>query len=322
MATKPFVIAPTLIAVAVSYAQANLIADKVLPRVPVDTESFRYLKHSIGDAFQSPDTRVGRKSAPNQIDWSASEATASVTDQGLDSPVPNADIEAYQRAIAAAGGNAALVSVEDPLMYTTRLIEQAVQNKREARAAALVFNTSSYAASNQVTLSGTSQWSDYTNSDPLVQLMGYLDSMIVRANVMTIGRQVATKLRMHPKVCKAVYGNNTDAGIAPLQAIADLLELEEIVVGDALINTAQPGQSPTMQRAWGKHCALTVRNKEANTKAGVTFGLTAQYGGKIAGTIDDSDIGLRGGVRVRNGESVVELITANDLGYFVGNAVA
>ncbi len=42
----------------------------------------------------------------------------------------------------------------------------------------------------------------------------------------------------------------------------------------------------------------------------------------MAGRREDPDIGLRGGVRVRVGESVKELIVANDLGYYFENAVA
>ncbi len=318
MAAHPFVIVPALTAIAVAYRQSKLIADLVLPRVPVNTEQFRYIKYALADAFQAPDTLVGRKSAPNQIDWSSTEIPDTVQDQALDTPVPNADVEAWQRARDAGIG---FVSQASPEQRATRLVMQAVQNRREYRAAQLVFNAANYGTNNKTTLSGTGQWSDYANSDPLVAIMTALDSMIMRPNIATLGRAVATKLQMHPKVCKAVFGNNTDAGIAPLSAIARLLELDEINVGEGWINTAAPGQPANIQRVWGKHAAFTVRNQEADVQGGVTFGLTAQYGDQVAGTIEDPDVGMRGGQRIRAGESVKELITANDLGYFFQNAV-
>lgn len=319
MAAAPFVIVPSLAAIAVGYKQAGLIADQVLPRVPVSTQQFRYLKYSQGDQFQAPDTTVSRKGAPNQIDWSSAELAGTVTDQGLDAPVANADIMAWEQAQAAGPG---YVSAASPLARATTLVMQTVQNRREARAAGLVFNAASYGTVNKVALSGTGQWSDYANSDPLTSILGYFDSMLMRPSIGVMGRQVATKLRSHPKICKAVFGNNTDAGIVPLQAVADLLELSAIYVGDAWVNTAAPGQAAAMGRAWGKHCSFMVREPLADTQGGITFGMTAQWGPPIAGTILDSDIGLRGGVRVRAGESVVELVTANDLGYFIQNAVA
>ncbi|MFT4191672.1 MAG: hypothetical protein QM617_09150 [Comamonas sp.] len=319
MAQHPFVIVPSLAAIAVAYRQANLIADEVLPRVPVRTESFKYLSYDKADAFAAPETLVGRLGAPNQVTWGSTLLDSSVQDHALDTPVPNADVKAWQEAQKSGTGYTAH---PDPRSRATKLVTQTVQNRREKRVADLVFNASSYAAGNQETLSGTSQWSDYDNSDPLPQIMEYFDSMVMRPNVAVLGRRVATKLRMHPKVCKAVFGNNTDAGSVSLRALAEQLELEAIYVGDAWINTAKPGQEPVITRCWGNHAAFLNRNKEADTQFGVTFGLTAQYGDKVAGTIDDPDVGMLGGVRVRSGESVRELVTANDLGFFVQNAVA
>ncbi|MCY4753266.1 hypothetical protein [Pelomonas aquatica] len=318
MAAHPFVIVPSLAAIAVAYSQSGLIADQVLPRVPVSTEVFRYLNYGSADAFQAPDTTVGRKSAPNQIDWAAAEKTDQVQDQALDTPVPNADIVAWERAHEAGPG---FVSAANPLERATALVMQSVLNRREYRAANLVFNNASYGANNKVALAGTSQWSDFANSDPLTAILTSFDGMLMRPNIGVLGRATATKLRTHPKICKAVFGYNTDAGVVPLKALADLLELEDLYVGDAWINTAAPGQQASMTRAWGKHAAFLCRNKQADTRAGVTFGVTAQYGPRIGGTIQDPDIGARGGVRVRSGESVKELVTAGDLGYFFQNAV-
>lgn len=317
MASK-FTIVPSLAAIAVAYPQGTLIADQVMPRVPVYTETFRYLKYELADALQAPETRVGRKSAPNQIDWGSSEQPASVQDHALDAPVPNADMNAWNLARQAGTG---YVSTANPQERHAKLVMQSVLNRREKRAADLVFNAASYGANNKTALAGGSRWSDYETTDPLRSIMDYLDSMVMRANIGVLGRATATKLRMHPKVCKAVFGNNTDAGVAPLKAIAELLELEDIYVGDAFLNTAAPGQAAVVSRVWGKHAAFLVRNKDADTQGGITFGLTAQFGARVGGLVEDADIGMRGGVRVRAGESVAELVTANDLGYFVQNAV-
>lgn len=318
MAAQPFVIVPALSAIAVAYKQANLIADQVLPRVPVATPTFRYLKYGVGDEFQMPDTTVGRKSAPNQLDWSSSEVQGTVVDQALDAPVPNADIQAWEQARQAGAG---FVSQASPEARAVSLVMQTVQNRREYRAANAVFNLANYGANNKVTLSGTGQWSDYANSDPLPVLLNAFDSMVMRPNNMVMGRAVATKLRSHPKICLAIFGNNTTAGIVPLRALADLLELDNIYVGDAWVNTAAPGQAATLGRAWGKHCVAYYRNMEADTQGGITFGMTAQWGAQIAGEIQDPDVGMRGGKRVRAGESVAEMITANDLAYMWANAV-
>lgn len=317
MATAPFVFSPALTAVAVAYVQQDLIADRVLPRIPVDAELFRYNKYALGDAFRNPDTLVGRKSAPNQLDWAATSATDSTQDHGLDAPVPNKDITLYRSAVAAG-----LTNTADPLARAARMIEAAVQNRRESRAAGLVFGAANYATANKLTLSGTGQWSDYTNSNPVDAIVDALDAMVMRPNVGVLGWDTASKTLRNPKVVSRLYGGLSTRGSARLEDLAAELGLDEIVVGKALIDTAAPGQATALARCWGKHAAFIYRNRDAAPEGAITFGFTAQFGTKISGTIEDPDIGLEGGVRVRNGERVKELITANDLGFLFTNAVS
>jgi hypothetical protein len=77
-----------------------------------------------------------------------------------------------------------------------------------------------------------------------------------------------------------------------------------------------------MSRVWGKHCALLYISEQMADADQPTFGFTAQFGTRIAGTIDEPRSGLRGGQRVRVGESVLEVISANDTGYMFQNCVA
>ena len=53
----------------------------------------------------------------------------------------------------------------------------------------------------------------------------------------------------------------------------------------------------------------------------MTFGYTAQFKDRVSGSIVDPDIGLRGGQRVRVGESVKELVVAKDAGYLFENVI-
>lgn len=317
MAKTPFVVVPELTAIAVAYHQANLVADRVLPYVPVNTQEFRYKKFNLADDFTVPATLVGRKGTPQQVEFGETELTDKTDDHGLDSPVPNADMEAYERARAA--GQA---GVTDPMMRATTQVMSLVMTAREKRVADLVFNAANYATANKVTLSGTSQWSDFTNSNPQVAITGALDGMIMRPNIAVFGRAVWSQLSMHPKLCAAVFKNGTNAGVVSRQQFAELFELEEVVVGDGWINTAAKGQPPTVVRLWGKHAAFLHRHMNADTQFGMTFGFTARFGDRVGGYIEDGDMGIRGGKRVRSGESVKELITANDLGYLFSNAVA
>ena len=317
MAKTPFVIVPELTAIAVAYRQGNLIADQVMPYVPVNTQEFRYKKFALGDDFSVPATLVGRKGAPQQIEFGETELTAATDDHALDVPVPNVDQEAYER--ARASGN---TGGTDPMMRATSQGTQLLLTAREKRVADLVFNDANYAAGNKVTLSGTGQWSDYVNSNPQTAIVTALDSMIMRPNIAVLGRRTWSVLSQSPKITAAVYKNGATSGSVTRQQFAELFELDEVLVGDGWINTAAKGQAPTMVRLWGNHASFIHRNMNADPNFGITFGFTARFGTRLGGYVEDPDMGMRGGRRARSGESVKELITANDLGYHFKNAVA
>ena len=129
----------------------------------------------------------------------------------------------------------------------------------------------------------------------------------------------------YAKVVAAVFaagGNAASGGVVSPRAFADLFELDEVLIGESFYNSAKPGQTATMARVWGKSALLFYRNPNATPRMGVTFGITAQFGTRIAGSRPDPDIGLRGGTRIRVGEGVKELITCSDAAYLFDAAVA
>lgn len=308
MSSAPFPVDPFITAIVVAYRNGRMIADDVLPRVPVGKQEFTWMKYNLAEGFTVPETLVGRKSRTNEVEFSAEELQSSTEDHGLDAPVPQSDIDNSP-------------ANYDPVGHAAEMIAGLIALDREARASKLVFNGDSYASGNKTTLSGSAQWSDPA-SNPLVTITDALDSVIMRPNIGVLGRRTATMLRRHPRIVKAYNGTMGDEGMVPLQFLADLLELDQILVGEARLNIARPGRNPQLLRAWGPHAAFHYRDRMARTQIGTTFGYTAEWGSRVAGSIPDSSIGMRGGQRVRVGESVRELVAAPDLGFFFENAVA
>lgn len=311
----PFPVQPELTAIAIAYKNPDVayIADEVMPRVPV-AQKFKYLKLNQGDFFTVPDTKVGRKSEPNVVEFGATEVTDSVEDWWLDDIVPNDDIQ------AAANAN------YDPLGRAVEGVTNLVMLDREIRVANKTFTLGNWAAANRTTLAGTSQWSDYAASNPVDAILAAMDLCLIRPNVLVLGQAVWTKLRQHPKVVEAVKatgaGGVNAAGVVARQQVAELFEVNKVLVGTGWVNSAKKGQTPSMTRVWGKHCALLALNSNPDPMQITTWAFTAQFGTKVAGSIDEPKMGLRGSVRVRSGESVKEVIAANDLGYFFQNAIA
>lgn len=312
MALRPFPVSARLTAIALAYRNPDvaLIADDVLPRTPTAAE-FKWLKYDLAQGFTVPDTRVGRKSQPNQVDFQATEQQSATEDHGLDDWVPNSDIE-----VAAAQGQGI-----DPEGMATQYLTNLVQLGREQRVAALVHNEASYPVAQVSTLAGATQWS-HADSDPTIAISDALDVPVMRPNIAVIGQQAWTKTRRHPKLVQAVKGTNQGAGQITRQEFCDFFEIQALYVGSSFVNSAKRGQAPSLARVWGKHLALIYRDRAAGPQAGVTFGFTAQFGDKIAGSLPDERVGLTGGMLVRSGERVREIVCAPDVGFFFKNAVA
>jgi hypothetical protein len=315
-----FVVQPFLTAIAMAYRNAKLIADQVLVRFPVGNETFKYNKYALADGFTVPNTLVGRKGAVNEIDWSAEQVTDMTDDHGLDDVIPYKDILLTQ--------NAPQTPI-DPMGRSVELISDLLALDREIRTAALVFDPDTYVSGQKDTLVDEEQWSfkgDDTNppSDPITDITTAMDAMLMRPTTMAIGRKGFTALATNPRIVKAYNATAGDTGIVPVDFIRTLFGLDEILIGEGWVNTAKKGQAPTLSRVWGPHCALFHKNPLVTQpdQNGVTFGFTAQWGPRVAGTMDEPKIGLRGATRVRVGESVKELISSSICGYLFTDVAA
>ncbi|MFP4137476.1 MAG: hypothetical protein ACLFSR_03870 [Halomonas sp.] len=303
----PFPIDEHLTQIALAYHNRDFIADRVMPRVTVGKQEFNYYVHNKGDAFTVPETRVGRKSRPNEVSFEANERTDSTRDYGLDDVIPHSDMENADERY-------------NPLDYSTEMLSELLELDRERRVAEQTFNPDTYGSSHTEALSSTDKW-DTPDSKPLQALTDAIETPLVRPNVLVLGSKAWTKLSMHPELVKAMHGTSGDAGRISRSFLAELLEIDEILVGQAFANSANQAQDPNIKRLWGNHAALIYRNSNATTRGGVTFGLTAQWGDRVAGQWEERDAGLRGGTRVRVGWSLRELVVAPDVGYLFQDVV-
>ncbi len=313
-----YTVNPILTGLALAFTNGVMIADMVLPRVPVDSVLYKYWRWDFGQFITVPDTTIGRKSPPNEVEFNATEVPASTKDYGLQVKIPVADLE------RAPDGGARLSQTE--VLGTTNLILL----DREVRVANSVLNLANYPAANKMTLSGTSQWSDYANSNPVNEIMTKLDTLVMRPKKLVMGRACYTQLRQNPKVLAGVFstGGNvtaTGGGMASKQAIADLLELDDIIVGEGFVNVAKEGQAVNMQRVWGKDCLAFYQDPislSGVTQSAATFGFTAEFQKRMVMEYFMPEVGVKGVNAYKVVEQLGEQICAPELAYLWKNAVA
>jgi hypothetical protein len=298
-----------LIAVAIGYTNPDisLIADDVLPRVDASYR-FDWQSYDEAESFTLPDTRIGRRSAPNQVEIEGTQKTSQVEDFGIDVPLDNPTIKEAEQ------------NGWDPEKRATMRATNIVLLDREVRVANKVTDPANYHADHRRVLAGTDQF-DHADSDPVDLLLEMLDECWMRPNQLVFGNNVWRKFRQNPKVIKAINANSGDSGVARREDVAELLEVQRILVGSARVNIKKPGENPVIARTWGNVVAGQFIDSTADTTGGITFGFTAQNGQKVAGT-KQADMGLHGGKLVRSGESVKELIVANRAGFLLEDVLA
>lgn len=309
MADHPFPRDTHLTAIAIAYKNPDfdLIADSVLPRVNVNKREFGWYEYPVADLYTIPDTRVGERGRVNQVDVSGSKRTSSCVDYGIDIPLTDDDIK------EAAPGT-------DPRAKATERATNIVLLDREKRVADMVFDETRYDDAVKSTLQTTGQWS-HADSDPIRAIRAGLDRALVRPNAIVFGQETWGALSVHQKVVSACLGNSGVYGVATRERLAEILEVNEILVGVSRVNSVKPGKTPTLVRVWGKHALAFYRDRSVDTTGGVTFGITAQRGTRFAGS-KAVDMGINGGTLVRSAETVKELIAAPLACYFWKNAVA
>lgn len=321
---RPFVQDPALTAMAVGYANPDeaMIADRVFPRVPVPGELFKYDYFPPGEDFAVVDDTVGRTGAVPRVYSTGEQRTGKVLDRGLDAVIPYSDIQAAAQ--ARANGDTSF----DPEARAIKRIMSNMQINRERRVAAIVSDANNYAAANKVALTGTDKWTDTANSNPLDDMLQGCDATFIhRPNVAAVPRQIWTVLRQHPKMVKAAQGNDGDSGAITTQQLADLLEVDEVLISNGHQNTANRGQAASFSRIWGNAVILFHRAPTLDMEGTPTFGVTPEwrrFGGSamMAGRIGDPfGGGLEGSYTVRAGEAINEHLIAPELGYLISNPI-
>jgi len=177
---------------------------------------------------------------------------------------------------------------------------------------------------NNITLSGTSQFSDYANSDPFVtiknRVIAQRNSSFKRPNTIAFGWDVWLQLVDHPKVLERIKYNRD--GVITQADIIKLFSpygITQVFVGAAMYDATTEGQTGTPTSIWGKDIIIGYVTPTPSLRA-VNGGYTLQLrDGKYVDKWDDSD---PKGEWVRNNDYYDQMLFASELFSLIKNAVA
>ena len=305
MTQQDVVVDPALSNVSIKFSNDTFIADMVFPVVKVSKQTGKYYVYDKSNLRVDKTARAAGSGA-NEVDHNQTTASFICEDHALKEFIPD---EIQDQADAAL----------NPLIDATENVTEKLLLDRELALATLITSTTNM--TQNTTLSGTSQWSDYTNSTPIYDIRTARTTIhqntFKKPNTLILGKQVFDMLIEHPTIIARVQ--YSQMGVITEEILARVLQVEKILVGEAGYNGAVEGQTDSMSYVWGKNAIVAYIAPSVRLK-GLTLGYTFTYAQREVKRWIDQD---REGTYVRVGkDNYVHKIVAVGAGYLVKNAIA
>lgn len=307
------VIDPVLTNIAQGFKQSNLVGNLLFPQVPVAMRAGKIISFGREDFMLYSTARApGENTRRIQVGYAS--GNFSLVDYSLEASLP---IELLQEAGEGANG----FSI-DMAATSIKKVDAIMKLRLEKAQADIARTAASYQAANKVTLSGTSQWSDYSGtSNPITNVETAKEAIRQatgkRPNVMIMGPQTLAKLRAHPVVVDRMKYTGRD--IATTEILASLFGVDMVVSGEAIYSN---DAATTFTDVWGKDVVLAYTETSGIVDMGSpTYGYTYNLGGYPIVEQPYYDRNAKSWFfPVTRAEAPV--LTAPNAGYLITNAVA
>ncbi len=297
---------PVLTNLSVAWTNEEYINKELFPRLVVPKKQGIYYQFDKAGLRVEDAKRTGQSRAA-RVDYNLTKKSyGPLTERALEEPIEWDIRDTYPSPMSA---------MTDATMNVTEKLE--VSEEKEL--ADILLDTAQ--VTQNTTLSGTSQWSDFANSDPRGDIQTGMDTVqgaaIRQPNVLAMGYQVFAKLRLHPDLLGSLA--STTIKVLTVELLASLLGVDEVLVGKAMYNSAVEGQTDALGYIWGKNAILMYRTKTPGIKQ-----ITAGYnlvleGGRYVDTWGEQAVKSD---FVRVNDYMQYKVVATEAMYLIKNAVA
>ncbi len=258
--------------ISIRYSNAGYVGERFFPTLRVQKESDKYRvfgREEWGPAHQ--DFRAPG-SVANEIPGKAlSLDTYFANEHALQIPVTDEERENADEGL-------------NPEADGTELVTSRILLGRELAMKTLITTSTNYPAAGTVALSGTSQWNDYANSNPIANIRTAVrqvhSQIFTRPNTAIIPYQVMSQLEDHPDFIERI--KYSERGIMTDEIIGSVLGIQNIIVPEVGQNTAALGLTPTFGYLWGKDVVLGwVPQRAAPNQLAVGYEFSWPIGGNV-----------------------------------------
>jgi len=256
--------------ISLAYVNQTYIAQDVLPTVPnLKDETGKIGSYSNDHLRIYTAKRSLYDTAQKRIEWTYSQDDSYQIDYyDLDAYLPDRLIDQVRKPFDAR---------RDAMLIT----QQALLLEREKALADVMTNTS--VLTQNTTLSGTAQFSDYNNSTPEIVIRDARTAVHaatgMEANRILMSRDVLVALQLHPFFVNQVRGVRVPSEQDVVSILKSFFGFKSVYVGNARYVNSQEGQTETMASVWNKDIVVFY-TPDAPSLFTNSFGYSFQLAGK------------------------------------------
>ncbi len=223
---------PLLSQIAVDFKNRAYIGSQILTPVSVPKMLGQYLAWDEGATFKLPKTEMAQYAQANMLELAVSKRSFSLVTHALQAVID--DLERDQ------APEAQIEMMKVAKLQNKILLQQEIDVAAQLCSASVITQTSD--------LSGSAMWSS-SLSNPVTAIQTAAATMPTRPNTFVAGRDVINRLRTHPVILSAIQYTER-GGLAPMDALANLFEVDKILIGDAFKDTAVEGLAASKSLVW------------------------------------------------------------------------
>lgn len=229
--------------------QRGFIALKVCPVVEVPVASGNFGIIPIEQLLQLPDDKRAPGSGYSRGKWTFRPDTYATQEHGVEEPIDDNELQMYINYFSAE-------------QIATRRAHNGVLLNMERRVASLLFDTSTWTGSSLTTAVST-PWSTVASATPISDVEAAVQKVYLNSgiwpNSLVISRKVFRNLRNCAQIVDRLkYSGlyNVDAKNLTAELLAQVFDLEQVIVANSAYNSAAEGQSASLASTWSDSYAM------------------------------------------------------------------
>lgn len=295
----------------------GFIAQRVAPVLTVASQSGTFGKIPVEQLLQTRTTTRAPGSGYARGNYTFGTASYACEEHGAEEPIDDREAKMY-------------ANYFDAEQVATMRAYDAVLRNAEIRMAAAIFNATTWAS---LRTEVSNEWDDATNGTPITDVETAVQAVWSQSgmwpNALIITKHVFRNLRLSAQVIDALEsggaGASSTQGDITVQTLANIFDLDYVIVAGSAKNTAKEGQSVSFDKVWDDEYAMVCRVATTNDPREPCIARTfhwADDGSQVDGRVETyreekvrSDI-----VRVRH--DVDELIMYAEMGHLLYNITA